>query len=163
MANTGNFAKSYIKQVSVKDLDGQSVEILLKYTARTPLLYMNMFGTDMFDDLAEVVIQLDKRDDIVKKIDESGAEKLTESDLKGLDMTLMFDFFNKFAASLVATAHYPKPLPYDVIAETMLPADFITDAEYANLFEAIKELFIPAVDDYKKKLMQVAAGINKKI
>ena len=90
------FSKKYIKQVEVRDLDGKPVEILLKYSARTPLLYMNYFGTDMFDDLAKVVIQLSKHDDIVKKIEESGAESLTEKDMMDFNMSDMFDFFHKF-------------------------------------------------------------------
>ena len=163
MSNVGVFSKTYVKQVKVIDLEGNEVEIVLKYSARTPLLYLNMFGTDMFDDLADVVIRMDKKEQLVKKIDEQGAESLTEKDLNGVDMTPMFDFFNKFGVALVATAHYPKPLSYEVISETMIPSDFIMDENYRELFEAIKELFIPASEDYKKKLMQAVGVVGKRI
>lgn len=169
MSYTGNFGKKYIKQVEVCDVEGNKVEILLKYSARTPLLYLNMFGTDMFDDLGKIAIATSKSKKLVEKVDKVGAENLaenlTEKDFDGVDMTPMFDFFKKFGAALIATAHYPKPLAYDVIyAEegAMLPEDFITDEEYSPIFTAIKELFIPMEEDYKKKLMQASAVVGIK-
>lgn len=162
MENYGNFSKSYVRTVEVRDIDGKPVEIVLKYTARTPLLYLNYFGTDMFDDLARVVLQTAKNEEVVKKLDESGAESLSEDDLKNLDAGLLFEFFNKFAAALVATAHHPKPISYDTIASTMLPEDFITDPDYEGLFIAVRELFTPVLDDYKKKLERAIAVAGKK-
>lgn len=165
MSYTGNFGRKYIKQVEACDVEGNKVEILLKYSARTPLLYLNMFGTDMFDDLAKIAIATSKSEKLIEKVDKEGAESLTEKDFDGVDMTPMFDFFKKFGAALIATAHYPKPLAYDVIyAEEggMLPEDFITDEEYSPIFTAIKELFIPMEEDYKKKLMQASAVVGIK-
>lgn len=116
----------------------------------------------MFDDLADIVIRMDKKEELVKKVNEKGAESLTVEELKGVDMTPMFDFFTKFGVALVATAHYPKPLSYEVITETMFPSDYIMNENYRELFEAIKELFIPASEDYKKKLMQVVGVVGKR-
>lgn len=162
MSNVGVFSKTYVKQVKVIDLEGNEVEIVLKYSARTPLLYLNMFGTDMFDDLADIVVRMAKKEQLVNKVNEKGVESITEKDLNGVDSTPMFDFFNKFGAALIATAHYPKPLAYDVIMDTMLPQDFILDEKYSELFEAVKYLFAPATEDYKKKLTQAVGVVGKR-
>ena len=60
-------------------------------------------------------------------------------------------FFDKFAVALVATAVYPETISYDRIRQTMLPEDFITDERYSKLFDAMQELYMPVLDDYKKK------------
>lgn len=161
MDNFGNFSRKYCKEVVVTDENGKDVCIKLKYTALTPLLYRNYFSTDMFDDLGIVAAQNLKKQKLVEKMDKVGAESLSEEDFALFDFNEAVLFFDKFAVALVATAIYPETLSYERIRETMLPEDFITDKRYDALFVAIKDLYEPATDDYKKKLLQAVAHTKK--
>lgn len=162
MDNFGNFGKNYCKEVVVIDQDGKDVCIKLKYTALTPLLYRNYFATDMFDDLAKIAAKQLIKSEIIEKLEKDGIESLTENEIAQLEVNDTILFFDKFAVALVATALYPETLSYERIRETMLPDDFITDERYSKLFDAMQELYMPVLDDYKKKLTTVGANVVRK-
>lgn len=155
MDNFGNFERKYVAEVVVKDNDGKDVCIKLKYTAMTPLLYMNYFGIDMFDDLANIVINGSKQDELLQKVHNEGVESLSDDEINKVSTDYTLAFFDKFAVALIATALYPESLSYARIRSTMLPEDFIADERYSDIFNAIYELFNPAVEDYKKKLIRL--------
>lgn len=161
MDNFGNFGvKKYVREVVVKDEDGKDVCITLKYTAQTPLIYMNYFSRDMFDDIAKMSIQGTLKSDVLEKANRD-IESVTAEEWEQLTMPDACEFFDNFAVALIATSLYPKTVSYDTIREKMLPADFITDDRYTELYQAEQDLFLPVVEDYKKKLMQIVA-IKKK-
>lgn len=162
MDNYGNFGRNYCKEVVVADSDGKNVCIKLKYTALTPLLYRNYFATDMFDDLAKIAAKQLTKSEVVEKIEKSGVESLTEEEIAELEVNDTMIFFEKFAVALVATAIYPETLSYDRIRQTMLPEDFITDDRFSKVFDAIQELYMPVLDDYKKKLMTARVKVAQK-
>ena len=163
MDNFGNFGRNYCKEVVVADADGKNVCIKLKYTALTPLLYRNYFASDMFDDLAKIAAKQLTKSEVVEKLEKDGVESLTDSEIAQLEVNDTVLFFDKFAVALVATAVYPETISYDRIRQTMLPEDFITDERYSKLFDAMQELYMPVLDDYKKKLMTVGAQVARKI
>lgn len=156
MDNYGNFGKKYVREVIIKDNDGKDVCITLKYTGQTPLIYMNYFSRDMFDDIAKMSLQGTVKSEVLAKA-EKDVDSLTDKDWEQLSMPDACEFFDNYAVALVATALYPKTVSYETIRDTMLPADFITDESYSELFTAIQELFLPLEQDYKKKLAQIAA------
>lgn len=162
MDNFGNFGRNYCKEVVVKDEEGKEVCIKLKYTALTPLLYRNYFATDMFDDLAKIASKQLSAGKILDKLEKKGVESLTENEIASLQINDTMIFFDKFAVALVATALYPETVSYERIRFTMLPEDFITDERYSELFEAMQELYMPVLDDYKKKLTTVRAKVAQK-